>query len=306
MAEPYTVYRRRIEERRVSGKPLGRHVHHDSRSLAYLWPMAESSQPTVLHQRRIAVLDQGDVGSCTGNAETGAIGTDPLYSDLPAGHAALNEKEALKLYSAAETIDGDGPYPPNDNGSSGLSVAKAAKAAGLISGYQHATTVDAMISALQQYPVIIGINWYDSFDDPDSEGLISIAKGAQVRGGHEVEVIAWGSESNLFTAVNSWGTSWGVEGTFLFSADTMTRLLAEDGDCTVSLPLTVPAPTPTPAPTPPVPVPPGPDTDPADVALAAAQTAWAWDRHVGENRKAALAAQAWLEAKGFITPPAAG
>lgn len=301
MAEPYTVYRRRIEEHRVPGMPLGRHVHHDSRSLAYLYPAA-TSQATVIHERRIPVLDQGDVGSCTGNAETGVIGTDPLYSALPSGHLGLNEMEALRLYSAAETIDGDGPYPPSDNGSSGLSVAKAAKAAGLISGYQHATSVQAMISALQQYPVIIGINWYDSFDDPDGEGLVTITKGAQVRGGHEVEVIGWSSTSNLFTAVNSWGTSYGVNGTFLFSADTMTRLFAEEGDCTISLPLTVPAPTPTPQPVPPVPSPPDPDTDPADVALAAAQTAWAWDRHVGENRKAALASQAWLEAKGFVTP----
>jgi len=305
MAEPYTVYRRRIEEHRVPGRKLGRHVHHDSRSLAYLWP-ATGSQADVIHQRRIPVLDQGDVGSCTGNAETGAIGTDPLYPALPAGHPALGEPEALRLYSAAEVIDGNGKYPPNDDGSSGLSVAKAAKAAGLISGYQHATSVQAMISALQQYPVIIGISWYDSFDDPDSEGLIRIAKGAQVRGGHEVEVIGWSSTSNLFTAVNSWGTGWGVNGTFLFSADTMTRLFSEEGDCTVSLPLTVPAPTPTPVPVPPAPVPPGPDTDPADVALADAQTAWAWYRHVGENRKAALASQAWLQEKGFVTPPSGG
>ena len=50
-------------------------------------------------------------------------------------------------------------------------------------------------------------------------------------------------------------------------------------------------------PTPPVPDPVPPDA--ADAALAAATLVWAGQRHVGANKKAALAVQAWLRTKGF-------
>jgi len=146
--------------------PLGRHVKHDSRSLWYQYRRSvDTAITTVLHARNIGILDQGAVGSCTGNAEVGALGTDPLFETLPAAHPALDENEALSIYSAAEDIDGDGPYPPNDNGSSGLSVAQAAKNAGLIAGYTHCLSLGDINDALQGQPVIIGINWYDCIPD---------------------------------------------------------------------------------------------------------------------------------------------
>jgi hypothetical protein len=251
MASPavaqWTIAYRRIPEHVIPGKRLGRHVKHDSRSALY--PYIHDGAPLVqqLWNRNIPILDQGDVGSCTCNAETGCLGTDPFWEDLPAAHPPLNEREALSLYSAAEDIDGDGPYPPNDNGSTGPSVCQAAKNAGLISGYTHATDVTAMAGALQAGPVIIGINWYDSFDTPASDGTISITRGAQVRGGHEVVVRGVDPAGQMFHADNSWGTSWGASGSFQFSWATMDRLLSEGGDCTVSVPLSQPAPTPVPA-----------------------------------------------------------
>lgn len=241
----WTVTRAHIEEHVVPGNRLGRHVEHDSRSLAYRHQHSGAAPVTVLHARRIGILDQGDVGSCTGNAQTGALGTDPLFATVPAG-TKLDEAEALRLYSAAETIDGDGPYPPNDNGSSGLSVCKAAKKAGLISGYTHILSLADLLDALRTTPVIAGVNWYDSFDEPPSSGVVAISPGAQVRGGHEFLVRGCDVTQKLLYADNSWGTSWGKDGSFALSWDTMTRLLAEDGDGTVSIPLAQPAPVPVP------------------------------------------------------------
>ena len=79
----YTTYRNRIEEQVIPGLRLGRHVRHDSRSLLFPWQQSGTPLQDVLLTRHIALLDQGDVGSCTGNAETGALGTDPLYGTLP-------------------------------------------------------------------------------------------------------------------------------------------------------------------------------------------------------------------------------
>jgi hypothetical protein len=230
-------------------------VKHDPRSLQYLYPAEKVDGLTsVRHERGIPVLDQGDLGSCTGNAAEGACGTAPLFAAIPGtvpsrptGSAVADEDQAVALYSAATKLDSyDGSYPPVDSGSDGLSVAKAAKAAGLISGYRHATSLDAALKALSQQPVIAGINWYDSFDDPDGNGLIKIAKRAQVRGGHEICLDELDVEGQRVGFTNSWGTSWGVDGRAYMSWADFKRLLSEDGDVTVFTPLSEPAPTPTP------------------------------------------------------------
>ena len=244
----YTTYRRPIEEQVIPGQRLGRHVRHDSRSLLYPWQQTGEALKDVLLTRHIGILDQGDVGSCTGNAETGALGTDPLYGTLPPDRQAqLNEALALALYSAAEDIDGDGPYPPNDNGSTGLSVCKAAKNGGWISGYVHCLSLASVLDAISAgHAVILGTNWYDSMDNPDSSGLVTISPGAQVRGGHEYLARGIDTANRLIRLDNSWGTGWGDQGSFCYSWDTLTRLLSEQGDGTVSVPLTQPSPQPVP------------------------------------------------------------
>ena len=293
--DTWTVFHGTITEEPVQGKPLGRHIHHDSRSLAYPWMPRGAAPVSVEHTRMIPILDQGQVGSCTGNAQEGALGSNPLFGTLPPG-TKLNEAGALRLYSAAEVIDGNGPYPPNDYGSSGLSVCQAAKDAGLISGYQHCLSVASVLDALQNYPVIIGINWYDSFDSPNADGLIRISSGAQVRGGHELVLRKVDATAMLVGGDNSWGTSWGLGGSFWMGWATLDRLLHESGDATVSVPLSQPAPTPVPIPIPPTPT---PDSDAADVALADSLGTWPYDRHVGKNRAAASAVKVWLHDKGF-------
>ncbi len=236
----------RVIEHKVTGKRLGRNIDHDARKAAKPFSGPLKAIQSVNWTRQIPILDQGDVGSCTGNAATGALGTLPVYADLPTGFPTLNEAEALKLYSAAEVIDGDGPYPPNDNGSTGPSVAQAAVNAGLIEGFNHYLDINSTLQALMIGPVIVGINWYTSFDTPDSNGLITIAPGATVRGGHEVEMRIVDVANQLLGLDNSWGTSFGVAGSFFMSIDTYTTLLAQGGDTTAFVPLNDPPVPPTP------------------------------------------------------------
>jgi hypothetical protein len=293
------IYVQHIHEHRIPGKRLGRHIRQDSRSALYPYrARAGVVISAQLWARRIPILDQGDLGSCTGNALTGALGTDPDYADLPAGHPALDEAEAVKLYSAATKLDDyPGSYPPQDTGSDGISVCKAAQAAGLISGYTHCTDLPMMEAALMAGPVIVGVNWYDSFDRPDSTGYVEISADAFVRGGHEFLVRGIDPASQRFRADNSWGTSWGDGGSFQFSYATMTRLLAEQGDCTVPVPVAQPAPVPTPTPDQPT---------PADVAFAAVLNGtdrpghpWIDEHHVAYNHRVQQAAIIWLQAKNL-------
>jgi hypothetical protein len=232
---------------------LGRHVRHDPRSLAYLHPAKSLGTLTsVKHRRYAPVLDQGSIGSCTGNAAIGAVGTGALFQAL-AGNpgcpsetdAAADEKQAVELYSAATKLDNvRGTYPPDDTGSSGLAVAKAAQKAGLISGYTHATSLEAALTALAAQPVITGVSWYEGMDTPDADGRMRVS--GQVRGGHEFVLDQLDVENRLVWMTNSWSESWGVSGRAALSWDDFGRLLDEDGDVTVFTPVTAPAPQPSP------------------------------------------------------------
>ena len=235
-----------LPETPVAGKPLGRHVLHDPRSLRYLQPVRDDVLVSVRHTRHIPVLDQGALGSCTGNASIGAVGTSPMYETLPAG-TGLDEDAAVAVYSAATRIDDYyGTYKPTDTGSSGLAVAKVLKSLGLISGYRHCTSLAAVLTALQDGPVIVGTKWYDSFDSPADDGRISLTEGSRPRGGHEYVLDEIDVDKHLVWLTNSWGTSYGVEGRACLLWDDLTSLLSDDGDATVLLPAGYPAPKPAP------------------------------------------------------------
>lgn len=292
-----TIVIGQIPERVVRGHRLGRNYRYDSRSQRYLYQVPVTAINSVTWPRHIPVLDQGDIGSCTGNAMVGAIGTGPVFDALPGDHVPLDEALAVKLYSRATVIDDaegfTGQYPPDDTGSDGLSVSKAAVEGHFISGYQHALDVPMMLTALQAGPVIVGVNWYSSFDNPDATGLVKIGSSAFVRGGHEFLVRGVDVARQVFSADNSWGSGWGNQGSFRFSYAVMERLLSEQGDCTVPVPLSDPAPVPTPVPPEP------PAADPRDAQMWQAVKPWAQARHVGSNRKAATEVRSWAHDKGL-------
>lgn len=225
---------RKLDEHVVPGKRLGRHVEHDPRSRNYAYEDAVIQFRSVIHRRYGPVLDQGQLGSCTGNAAAGAINTVPIHKT---GEVELNEQDAVDLYELATHIDRfEGTYPPDDTGSSGLAVAHAAKNKGYITGYHHAFSLDNALSALQKYPVITGVAWYEGFDEPDpNTGIVEIS--GDIRGGHEFEVLGFELKDTIMDSLvvceNSWGDGWGLGGRFKFTVSTWEQLLADYGDVTI-------------------------------------------------------------------------
>jgi hypothetical protein len=251
---------------------LGRHVYHDPRSRAFAVPTDGLSEISVSWARRIPILDQGSLGSCTGNAAMGALGTSPLFevsgdaASKAFGTGAWKEAGAVSLYGWATAIDTyPGTYPPDDTGSDGLSVAKAMQTHGLAAGYLHAFSLADMVKALQVGPGMIGINWYSSFDAPAADGTLKLTSTSYVRGGHELAVTGVDVSAQVFLVDNSWGAGWGVRGSCRIPYAVMERLLSESGDFTQPVPISAPAPVPTPTPV----------ATADDLKLWAASKAWA-------------------------------
>jgi hypothetical protein len=130
----------------------------------------------------------------------------------------------------ATRMDGiPGRYLPTDTGSSGLAAAKAARRRGWLRGYAHAFSLEQALHSLMKGPGMIGVNWYRSFDEAPG-GLLLIAPGDDVRGGHELEISEIHVERRLVRGPNSWGIGWGDRGYWTMHWSTLERLLAEQGD----------------------------------------------------------------------------
>ena len=186
---------------------------------------------SVTHAASGLPLDQGSIGSCTANALCGALDSNP---DSKPGKT-YDETLAVRLYELETKLEGQ-PYPPNDPGGSGLMVCKAAKELTWITAYHHAFGIQHALEALVLRPVITGVDWYTSFDSPDpATGLVAIAPGATVRGGHEVVADGIDAANKLVWFWNSWGTQYGRGGRFCMSFDTWAQLLSSQGDVTVPI-----------------------------------------------------------------------
>jgi hypothetical protein len=237
----------RFHEDVHEGMRLGRNQWLDARSLAHMVENDVHAMGQSLGdqewERVLGILDQGDLGSCTGNAGTGALGTQPFYDAvgndvLPApDDVTAAEQFAVELYSDATKADGyPGVYPPDDTGSSGLAVCKVLKTRGTIKGYRWARSPYGLLRLLQDGPVLQGMPWYKAFFEPDSEGYIDSNPNwpsSGVAGGHEVEAVGVQLDtSDAFSSTiiyaNSWGTSWGLEGRFRMRLRTYEQMSGMD------------------------------------------------------------------------------
>src|SRR4051794_14615224 len=237
----------KFEEFEREGMRLGRHMWLDGRSLAHMIENSIADMTckvtSVQWERKVAILDQGKLGSCTGNAGTGALGTQPFYD--AAGRKVLPSPDdeieaegfAVKLYEDATVADAyPGTYPPTDTGSSGLAICKGLKTRGTIKGYRHARTPQGFLQLLQRGPVLQGMPWHNAFFEPDAMGFIDADPcwaSSGLAGGHEVEAIGVELDPrDVFNSpvvyANSWGTGWGDAGTFRMRLRTYEQLHSVD------------------------------------------------------------------------------
>ena len=204
--------------------PLGRKVQHDVRSFKFAAP-EEHPVKTKTWRRYGRILDQGDVGSCTGNAAAQAANSFPLRTK----GKIMTEADALALYTRATELDSfEGTYPSEDTGSSGLAVAKAGVEKGLWTRYEWAFGLDHMLSSLMEGPLLIGTDWYHDMFWPDVNGFVK-PTGTLV-GGHEYLCSGVNVRGKYLTFTNSWSSLWGIKGQFRMTFEDFQKLLDAEGD----------------------------------------------------------------------------
>lgn len=200
------------------------------------------------------IEDQGQLGSCTGNAIAGALEFLELkdkvrFVNLSRLFIYYNERvmeHTVQSDSGAQIRDGiksvaklgvcsehKWPYI--------ISKFKAKPTASCyqqaldhrITTYQRLMTVDEMRAGLaDRYPFVFGFTVYESFESQKvaQTGIVDMPlKTERVVGGHAVLGVGYDDSQQRFIVRNSWGTGWGMQGYFTIPYDYLAnRNLASD------------------------------------------------------------------------------
>lgn len=217
---------------------LGRHVEHDNRSkqFAFLGKRVKPEKKTTHWTSAAAPLDQGELGSCTGNALAQWLNTDFAQGYGRLNHH-LNENDAIELYEKATTLDAiPGRYLPDDTGSTGNAAAKAGCLAGYLDSYSWLFSFTSIQAAIEKQPLMVGTLWTDKMFDPIN-GLVKVGAlvNSNIAGGHEYLMTGIDWEEEVFEFRNSWGEWEGAKqgGYFAISFRDFVKLIDADGDVTV-------------------------------------------------------------------------
>lgn len=169
------------------------------------------------------LLDQGNYGTCVGNAWAEFLAAAPVEDPN------IDESVARAIYYEATCIGGDcdATY---QNGSTTRDGVKAVQQRGRVSAYAFAASTAEIDDWLDHDgPVVVGTDWYyDSFDI-DANGFINLTGG--VAGGHEYILLQDVRSQGYYLAQNSWN-GWGINNTGRFKirkAD-MATLQSKGGD----------------------------------------------------------------------------
>lgn len=200
------------------------------------------------------IEDQGNLGSCTGQAIAGAI----EYLNKKSGK--INDISRLFIYYYERAILGtigydsgayirDGIKVVSKNGApleqywpyvirkftttpTNTAISDAAKRK--VTLYERITNLQGCINALANgYPITVGFYVYSSFMSSSvrTTGIMPYPNTARERllGGHAVLLVGYNNSTKRFIARNSWGTSWGDRGYFYMPYEVINnRAMSDD------------------------------------------------------------------------------
>jgi C1A family cysteine protease len=207
----------------------------------YPYTMTLTTQPNTVDLRAYCspIEDQGNLGSCTGNATAGAIEllnkragkqTDVsrlfiyYYERLIEGTVNYDSgayiRDGIKAgYTYGAPLENLWPYDISKFKSRPTNNAILDGTRRKVTLYQRIADHTGCLDALANgYPVIIGFDVYSSFETP-SVARTGIMPYPNVRreqrlGGHAVLLVGYDKTRQVYIVRNSWGTGWGDRGYF--------------------------------------------------------------------------------------------
>ncbi len=212
----------------------------DHRDFLFTAPKAVKLPPSIdLRAQCPAVVDQGQLGSCTANAIAGAYQFEELKqkkaNNFPPSRLFIyyNERAiegTTKYDSGAAIRDGiktiskqgvcsepEWPYIISKFKTKPSQQCYADAARNLALKYMSVSqTLDQMKSCLALgYPFVFGFSVYASFESAQvaRTGIVPMPQSSEAQlGGHAVMTVGYDDSQQWFVVRNSWGRSWGVGG----------------------------------------------------------------------------------------------
>jgi hypothetical protein len=183
----------------------------------------------------LSVLDQGTEGACVGFGCTGEAMASPVRQRFPkvkmtdgATWRDAAEMIARKVYKEAQQIDEwEGVAYEGTSVRAGMLVGRER---GWWDGFSWAFTMDELRTALETGPVVLGVLWTEGMYEAPG-GRLAVT--GPVVGGHCI--LATGYSANWrgggphYRLRNSWGRSWGVNGSAYIQAGHLNKILFEEG-----------------------------------------------------------------------------
>jgi len=216
----------------------------DARDHLYAAPVAMMAQlpPKVdLRPQCPPVYDQGQLGSCTGNAIAGAVQFERekqkltpdfvpsrlfIYYGERVIEGTVGSDSGAQIRDGIKVVAKQGVPPESDwpydiTKFTQKPPAKAfqdAKKDKVVSYSRLTQNLAQMKGCLASgYPFVFGFTVYESFESPQvaQTGVVNLpAAGESAIGGHAVMCVGYDDTQTRFIVRNSWGNGWGMQGYF--------------------------------------------------------------------------------------------
>lgn len=221
-------------------------------------------QPTSSDLRDLLprIWDQGEIGSCTGQACSAAVAYCLAYHKMQlfipsrlfiyfnarVAEQTIQSDSGARLRTCIKTLHKYGvcpepewPYLQGKFAERPPTLCYTHAAEHQILKYEKVSQTTWHIRAVlnRGFPIVFGFSVYDSFYHTGADGVVSLPQYSEnLHGGHAVVIVGHNDEKRLFTCRNSWGDSWGQNGYFYMpyayvtdpnlAADFWTITLTED------------------------------------------------------------------------------